>query len=446
MKKSTLLVFASLFFLNDGFSQFFVKDVFFQTYDVSNDGEVVGYTDWGGPYMIWNPETTDVDTIHGLAPGNGIGSHAMFSTDGMYLSGTTQGPDGPVMARYSRAANTWTPLGSLGWSLDGTWSGGYSISGDATTVVGNSWADTTGGYGFMHAIAWNAEDGIIDLGTMYFGRSTRANDVCGDASVIVGWQDFNGPWKSAVWRKNPAGGYFPNEYILLDPQGDSTDEYNQMGECTTISADGNWIGGAGDFANNGNPWIWSEATGVIDLGTLAPGGMGYVAALNNDGTLAVGRIQQGPWDPELAFVWTPDGGIQDLNEYAQATLGLDLGNNVIYSANCMSPDGSYIAGYGVDTVTFDFIAYRMSMEHLDVHETAEQDFSVYPNPAANMITVDCAGKATVTITGPNGKLIEQINTFGKQKVDLSEYASGIYFISVQSDASQRPKTVRLIKQ
>ncbi len=435
-----------VFSLN-GFSQFIVKpDSYMETYDVSNDGDVVGYTDWGGPYFIWYPETGNVDSIYGLAPGNGIGSHAMFSNDGLFLSGTTEGPDGPVMARYDRAGDTWSVLGSLGWSIDGTWSGGYSISGDGSTVVGNSWADTTGGYAYSHAIAWNQEEGIMDLGTMYFGRSTRANDVSGDGSVVVGWQDYNGPWKSAVWRKDPNGGYFPNEYILIDPQGDPTDEYNQAGECTAISADGNWIGGAGDFANNGNPWIWSETTGFIDLGTLAPGGMGYVAALNNDGTLAVGRIQQGPWDPELAFVWTPQGGIEDLNEYAQTTLGLDLGNNVIYSANCMSPDGSYIAGYGIDTVTFDFIAYRMSMETLDVHETAEHYFNVYPNPATNVITVDCLGNATITITSPSGQIIEQIETTGKQQIDISAYADGIYFVTAQSESNNHLKTMRLVKQ
>lgn len=446
MKKSTLLIAASMFLANHGFSQFIVKDTYFETYDVSNTGDVVGYNDWGGPYTIWYPDVNNTQVINGLAPGNGIGSHAMFSSDGMWLSGTSQGPQGPELSRYNRLTDTWTPLGSHGWTLDGTWSGGYSISGDATTVVGNAWADTTGGYGYMTTMAWNTTEGAMDLGTLFFGRSTRANDVNGDGSVVVGWQDFNGPWKSAVWRKNPAGGYFPNEYILLNPQGDSLDEYNQMGECTAVSADGNWIGGAGDYANNGNPWIWSEATGVVDLGTLYPGGSGYVAALNENGTLAVGRIQVGPWDPELAFVWTPSGGIQDLNDYAQNTLGLDLGSHVIYSANCMSENGQYIAGYGIDTVAQEFFAYRMSMSALAVNETTEQNIGISPNPANDHITINCPGTVDVTITKTDGKVVQQLSVIGGQQIDISSYAAGVYFLSAATTSGTYLKTIRLVKQ
>ncbi len=444
--KNTLLIAACMFLANHGFSQFIVKDTYFETYDVSNTGDVVGYTDWGGPYTIWYPDVNAIDTIFGLAPGNGIGSHAMFSSNGMWLSGTSQGPQGPEMSRYNRTTNTWAPLGSHGWSLDGTWSGGYSISGDGNTVVGNAWADTTGGYGYMTGMVWNETEGAIDLGTLFFDRSTRANDVNGDGSVVVGWQDYNGPWKSAVWRKNPAGGYFPNEYILLDPLGDSLDEFNQMGECTAVSLDGNWIGGAGDYANNGNPWIWSEATGVVDLGTLYPGGSGYVAALNENGTMAVGRIQVGPWDPELAFIWTPSGGIQDLNDYAQNTLGLDLGSHVIYSANCMSENGDYIAGYGVDTATWNFFAYRMSMTPLGVHETSEQNFSVTPNPADNLVTIHTQESVDIVITSSGGKVMQRSTATGGQQIDISSYAAGVYFLSGVATSGEYLNTIRLQKR
>ncbi|MES2555793.1 MAG: T9SS type A sorting domain-containing protein [Bacteroidota bacterium] len=428
------------------FSQFIVKPSYFEVHAVSNQGLVAGYNDWTGPYSLWDPETGAVDVIGGIAPGNGVGGQANFSTDGNLLSGTSSGVSGPEMARYNRATDTWTALGSLGFHIDTSFSGGYAISGDGTTVVGNAWADTTGGYGYTDAVAWNQAEGIMDLGTLFFGRSTRANAVCNDASVVVGWQDFNGPWKSAVWRKNPAGGYYPNTYILLDPLGDPADEYNQMGECRAISGSGLWVGGQGDYANNGNAWIWSEASGVIDLGTLMPGGTGYVSAINENGTVAVGRIQGGPWDPEIPFIWTAAGGMQNLNDYVNNTLGLTTGTFQMYSASCMSPSGQYIAGYGVNNATFDFFSYRVSLSPLSVDENTQSAISVYPNPVSDLLTIELTGNTTVTITDPAGKTIAKTTTNGNGQLDVSDYASGVYFLSVEAPNTTIVKTIRFVKQ
>lgn len=428
------------------FSQFIVKPTYFETHGVSNQGLVVGYNEWTGPYSIWTPETGDVDTINGIAPGNGVGGQATFSTDGNFLSGTSNSNLGPEISRYNRTTNTWTPLGSLGFSVDISYSGGYAISGDGNTVVGSAWADTTGGVAYLDAVAWNETEGIMDLGTLFYAKSTRANAVSNDGSVVVGWQDFNGPWKSAIWRKNQTGGYYENQYILLDPQGDSTDELNQMGECSAISGNGVWIGGYGDFVNNGNPWIWSEASGVIDMGTLSPGGNGYVAAINENGTVAVGRIQVGPWDPELPFIWTPAGGIQNLNDYVQNTLGLNMGSNVIYSANCMSPSGQYIAGYGVNTATFEYFAYRVSLSPLGVAEGTQEDLTIYPNPATDQLTIAHTGAAIAVVSNPEGKTITKTAINGNSQLDVSNYAPGVYFLSLESQDTKTVKTIRFVKR
>ena len=447
MKKSALIglvLFTGISHLS--YAQYIIKDTYFETHAVSNQGLVVGYNEWGGPYSIWTPETGNIDTIGGIAPGNGVGGQATFSTDGNFLSGTSNGAVGPEMSRYNRTTDTWTALGSLGFSIDASFGGGYAISGDGTTVVGNAWADTTGGYAYADAVAWNQTEGIIDLGTLFLGRSTRANAVSNDASVVVGWQDFNGPWKSAVWRKNPQGGYYPNEYILLDPQGNPSDEFNQMGECRSISGNGVWIGGEGDYANNGNPWIWSEATGVIDLGTLLPGGTGYVSAINENGTVAVGRIQGGPWDPEIPFIWTAAGGMQNLNDYVNNTLGLTTGTFQMYSASCMSPSGQYIAGYGVNTATFEYFAYRVSLSPLGIGENTQNEITVYPNPATDQLIIENTGNATLIVSNPEGKTLAKINVNGNSQLDVANYASGVYFLSVEAKDTKTNKTIRFVKK
>ncbi|WP_430402734.1 T9SS type A sorting domain-containing protein [Fluviicola sp.] len=442
MKKKLIIITGFVGLSHFGFSQFIVKDVFFQTQGVSNTGEVVGYEEWTGPFSIWTPETQAVEYIGGIAPGNGVGGGASFSLNGNFLSGNTLANGKVEMARYSRLTNSWTPLGSLGVAMDTARSGGYWISGDGNTVVGNAWK--TGGY--TDAVAWNPTEGIIDLGTLFAGRSTRGNAVSNDGSVVVGWQDFNGPWKSAVWRKNPAGGYFPNEYILLNPNGNPNDEFNQMGECTAVSGDGNWVGGAGDYVNNGNAWIWSQATGVIDLGTLSPGAQSYVAALSDDGSIAVGRIQVGPWDPEIPFIWTQANGMQNLNDYAHNVLGIATGNKLIYSANCMSPSGDYIVGYGYDTVTFDSFAYRLSPLNLGLNELSSAELKVYPNPTSNLLTIENEGNASLMITNPEGKSIVQTKISGNYQLDVSNFASGIYFVSVKGEEDGNMKTTKVIKK
>ena len=93
--------------------------------------------------------------------------------------------------------------------------------------MGLGWVNS----GSAHGVAYNAAEGIMDLGTINAGASTRANAVSDDGSIVVGWQDLNGPWKAAVWHKDPNGGYQPNTYILIDPSGSATDEFNQAGSA-----------------------------------------------------------------------------------------------------------------------------------------------------------------------------------------------------------------------
>lgn len=444
MKKTVLIIAGFGLLTSTSFSQFIVKTTYFESTGISNQGKVVGYENWGGPYSIWTPETQVVDTIYGLAPGNGVGGQARFSQDGNFISGTSQGPNGPEISMYSATTNLWTPLGSLGFQIDNAFSGGYSISGDGSTVVGNAWADTTGGNAFTHAVAWNAVDGIIDLGTLFAAKSTRANAICNDASTIVGWQDFNGPWKSAVWRKNISGGYDPNEYLLIDPNGSETDEYNQLGECSAISGDGNWIGGHGDFATEGNPWLWNETAGYVDLGNLVAGGYGYVAGINNDGSAAVGRIQQGPWDPELPFIWTPSGGIQNLNTFAANVLGINTGTKKIYSANCFSENGAYIAGYGVDTVSFEYFTYRLNVGSLSTAKLNITPLKMYPNPASNLVTIQNDGEALLTITNLEGKEVFNSIIFGEKTLDISSLNKGMYVVSLQSSTANAAQKAKLV--
>jgi photosystem II stability/assembly factor-like uncharacterized protein len=257
-----------------------------------------------------------------------------------------------VKSMYNIANAEWTVLGSFDFPVDGSLSQGYNISEDGTTVVGSAWVEPTPGESGLtvHASVWTADEGMVDLGSLYtdINRGTRANAVSGDGSIVVGWQDFSGPWKSAVWRKDANGTWLPNQYLLVDPNGDPNDEYNQLGECSAISADGNWIGGRGDYANNYEPYLWSEASGYISLGSLAPGSTGNVTGINHDGSIVIGFFQGGPFDPNIPFIWTPTGGMKEFNDFVANTLGYTMDASPVWVPNSISSNGKYITGWGLD--------------------------------------------------------------------------------------------------
>lgn len=422
-------------------AQFIVKNSAFQPTGVSNQGLVVGYEMQAGPYKIWNPDSSITTTIGGLAPGMGIGGQAHFCDSGNYISATSYGFFGAEMSRYNSISQQWTPIGSLGFSVDSTVSAGFGISGDGKTVVGLSWADTTGGAAYAHATAWNSTEGIMDLGSLNdsIKRSTRANATSFDGSVVVGWQDYNGPWKSAVWRKNPLGGYFPNTYLLVDTNGSATDEFNQLGECSSVSSNGNWIGGYGDYANNGSPWIWSRATGVINFGLLPNTSTGYVSGINEDGSLAVGWFDgQFFGDPQIPFIWTSSNGLQELNFYITSVLGLNIAPYVVNTASCLSNNGEFISGYGLDTTNFSLFTYRLSTispsQIADVKEV--ENISIYPNPFTESCNIIFPKKAhyKLKLMDMLGHEIENYEVNAQQfKLENQKLKAGIYLLQISNE-------------
>ncbi|PKP25155.1 MAG: hypothetical protein CVU03_09085 [Bacteroidetes bacterium HGW-Bacteroidetes-2] len=376
------------------------------------------------------------------------GSQGNFYTKSLLTSNTHA-----EMAMYNVANQGWTPLGDLGNQIDISTSSGYSISADGSTVVGLSWTATGQG----HAVTWTQADGITDLGSLHAGRSTRADGVSSDGSVIVGWQDFNGPWKSAVWRKNPNGGYFPNEYLLIDPNGNPNDEFNQLGQASAVSSDGNWIGGYGDFAHP-NPWIWSEDTGLIDLGdlNLAEGTIGYVSAMNQDGSVVVGWYQSGggPWDPPVntPFIWTPETGTLDMNLFVTEELEFDMGGFQIFVPNALSENGHYITGFSFSPNPEpwgEFHTFRLQITDFILNtgiNLIKSSVTLYPNPVNNILIIESSDNIeSVEIFNLLGqKILNEKASQLRKEIDMSQLSKGMYLVKVLSNGISH--TSKIIKE
>jgi uncharacterized membrane protein len=438
---STLATIAALALAGTANAQLEVLPQSYWASTVNNNGLVAGYLAGSPTYMVWNPDLGTTTDIGGVSAGGNAGGQAKFSADGTKLSGSAMGSTASEMATYDMGTGTWTTHGDIGGVSDGNASSGWAISGDGGTVVGLGWVNA----GSAHAVAYNSMEGIMDLGTINAGASTRANAASSDGSVVVGWQDFNGPWKSAVWHKDPNGGYLPNTYILIDPNGSATDDYNQAGECSAISADGTIIGGYGDYANGDQPWTWSAAGGFVNLGSMTGMGRGYVSAMSADGSVVVGWFDgQFFGDPRKAFIWTAADGLQDLNTYATAELGVTLGAKQLYTASDISPDGRYITGTGREN--FAMFAYRLDLGGTTgLHASpAIGSLNAWPNPATDMVHFTAPANAVLSITAPDGRLVQHSSVQGEVNLDLSHLAAGVYTLVLRAEGAVR--TQRIVKR
>ncbi|MBO6212236.1 T9SS type A sorting domain-containing protein [Algoriella sp.] len=419
---------------------------------VSNSGEIALYKAQSSPYFIWNPEKNITTEIGGTSPGLGNGGLATFSNDGKFISGVSVNAVTSKFeaARYDVVANKWTTLGSFDYSLDNTAGSAYNISGDGNTLVGLSYYP---GGGSTHGFAWNTTKGVIDLGSLHAGRNTRANEVNADGSVIVGWQDQVGNWKSAVWKKNADGGYFPNQYLLINSSGSATDPNNQLGEADAVSGDGKWIGGRGDFAMM-NAWLWNQEAGMIDLGRVDEDSRtkGDVTSINHDGSIAIGYYStfRGQGQPTLyqAFIWTKKDGRMDLNDFLKNKLKFDLGGDIIYVPNQISQNGKYITGWGRSaenkSITFRIQLPDNFLATDEVKSTTE--VTLYPNPVNNILNIDAKEQITsISVYNLTGQQIftKTMNT-KTSTVDMSAYKAGVYIVEVNSNANT--KAYKVIKK
>jgi aminopeptidase N len=74
----------------------------------------------------------------------------------------------------------------------------------------------------------------------------------------------------------------------------------------------------------------------------------------------------------------------------------------------------------------------------------EEETSVYPNPANNLITVKSESSFTFTLYDITGKLVLTKKCNTAESMDVSKYASGMYFYQVNSQTASIIKTGKLV--
>lgn len=217
----------------------------------------------------------------------------------------------------------------------------------------NSWGDiagysTVGTLGNEHAVLWT-HGRLEDLGTLAGGTLAEAMGI-NDERVVVGFSNsFTSQPHAFLWSEATGmvdlgtlpGGYY-SQALAINQQGDIAGYSNaadnnwyaylrpRNGEMRALpflpggnSASGNAINDLGELAGGSSsntsstdPVVWINGS-VEDLGVLPNQGWGSAFGINN-------RRQVIGWSGFLAFIWSPEKGMQNLNDLIPANSGWQL--------------------------------------------------------------------------------------------------------------------------
>jgi probable HAF family extracellular repeat protein len=222
-------------------------------------------------------------------------------------------------------AYTFEDLGGTDSAVHGTNEAGY--------LVGRG--DSSGGA--SHAYVVPPGEAPLDLGTLPGHVSSQANGINGDGTIVGYSVSADIVITACYW--SPAGaGYAAAADLFGIPGRSSANAINSAGKAV------------GFAPNSGTSQAVLKAPGLAPqfLGELVPGG--YSEAFDiNDSDWVVGMAQD--TDGFNAFLWTPAGGMKNLNELVA---NLPAGLKLLY-AMAINQQGE-IAGYAPNGV-FRLIPY-----------------------------------------------------------------------------------------
>jgi uncharacterized membrane protein len=201
-----------------------------------------------------------------------------INSDGRFVAGQRE------LAGFKIEACIWeaaAPQG-LGWlSPTGFISIAYGISGDASTVVGQSDSDDGN-----EAFYWTALGGMQGLGDLDGGGvNSQANAISRDGTTIVG---FGTTTNATLACKSVDRG-------PLVSIGDLPGGFN-FAEALAVSADGSVIVGRASSDNGIEAFVWTQSAGMRSLASVLQAGgvdlngwqLSRAAGISDDGTVIVG--------------------------------------------------------------------------------------------------------------------------------------------------------------
>ena len=392
---------------------------------VSDNGIVSLYA--GNAIYKWDKEN-GLQLIGSITNGAPLAGNVIINSSGTKITAGITNPETSLneIALYDIASGEWSFKGGLAGDLDGSKSSAWGISEDGSIIVGLGWYEGA----TAHGVKWDAENGMVDLGSTVSGRSSRANDISADKTTIVGWQDQADGFRSAVRWVNGV------QEPLLDGNG------NFIGEAGAVSADGKVATGT----NGLYAYRWSETEGYQNIThpNSGPFFRGGSTAVSADGNTVVGYFRSWPGAPMMGegFIWTPENGRQNLNDYV-TSLGLDTKGINFGLPLAMSSDGKKITGIGINSSNVVTAFYIDLTDVLATQNVTKSAISVYPNPAKDIITIAGADKVeSVEVYNMVGQKVKALDA--STKINVSSLTKGVYMLQITVKGQKQ--SIKFIKE
>jgi probable HAF family extracellular repeat protein len=242
---------------------------------------------------------------------------------------------GQVAGGSNNHAILWNADGSItdiGILPGASISGGIGIS-QSGQVAGQAITSA----GFARAFFWSTGSGMIDLGVLPGGSLHSSGEGVNDLGQVVGTSRFPTcflcppPNRAFLWSAGTG-------MINLGTLG------GIASEGTDINNSGQAVGFAGTTAGPSHAFLWTAGTGMTDLGTLPGATSSFAFSISNSG-LVVGSANTAS-EPNLrhAFIWSAGDGIVDLGTLypGQHTEAFDVNDSgqVVGGANDPTSNGT----------------------------------------------------------------------------------------------------------
>lgn len=428
----------------------------------SNSGQVRIYQNQSG---TWSKIGQDID---GEAPGDFSGFSVGLSSDGdvVAVGATNNNGNGTSSGQvriYENKLGIWTKIGQ---DIDGL--AAFNLSGWSVSLSSNGSMVAIGAIGYNGAgeflgstrVFQNQSGTWIQIGQTITGEanfdfSGWSVSLSADGSIVAlgaTYNDGNG---------NEAGNVriFENQsgtWVQIGQDINGENPGDQSGHSVSLSADGSIVAISATYNNDsgqqaGHVRVYHNQSGNwVQLGQDIDGEVaneqsGQGISLSSDGTiLAIGAYSNSTNGASsgqvriykyIAGTWSQFG----------SSINGEAANDWSGWSVSLSSDGSQVAigapnndGNGADSGhvrVYDLTAV------LSIHDFLFNNYTIYPNPATNFISVKFNGNLVykeTNIYGITGNLIR--STF-KETIDISDLSSGIYLVEIITDLGVSVKKI-----